>query len=90
VKLRLLPILAAVTSVAFAQPRPLDGNPGNVFVTGQEVVVRISATEVQPAMASSAANNGALGSKPATASRVDRRTKLAARHAVFMVLVSRA
>lgn len=38
--LRLFPLFAAVSSVAFAQPRPLEGNPGNVFVVGQEVVVK--------------------------------------------------
>ena len=34
-----------MTSVAFAQPRPLEGNPGNVFVKGQEVIVRTSEGE---------------------------------------------
>jgi len=32
-------MFAAVGSAAFAQPRPLDGNPGNVFLAGQQVEV---------------------------------------------------
>lgn len=37
---RSISLFAAVSSVAFAQPRPLEGNPGNVFLAGQEVVVK--------------------------------------------------
>lgn len=44
VKFRLLFLFAILSPVAFAQPRPLDGNPGNIFVRGQEVVVNLTAT----------------------------------------------
>ena len=45
VKFRFFSLFAAVTSAAFAQPRPLAGNPGNVFLRGQEITVGTSAAE---------------------------------------------
>lgn len=42
---RFLFLLGAVSAAAFAQPRPLEGNPGNVFVKGQEVTVKVPVGE---------------------------------------------
>ncbi|WAC21718.1 hypothetical protein OVA24_10010 [Luteolibacter sp. SL250] len=44
-KSRFLLIFLALGSVAFAQLRPLEGNPGNVFLSGQEVVVKSGAAD---------------------------------------------